>query len=61
MDTFLPTPCPNLTEVIRTQAAIPLLFPIVCVPFFSGFLGLVPCALAFPCSGVHSHQTLGAL
>ena len=44
-----------------TRAAIPLLFPIGRVPFFSGLLGLVPCALAFPRSGVRSHRTLGAL
>ena len=44
-----------------TQTAIPLLFPIGHIPFFSGLLGLVPCALAFSRSGVHSHQTLGAL
>ena len=54
-------PCPNLTEVVHTQAAISLLFPIRHVPFFSGLLGLVPCALAFLRSGVCSHQTLGAL
>ena len=44
-----------------TRTATPLLFPIRRIPFFSGLLSLVPCALAFPCSGVHSHQTLGAL
>ena len=38
-----------------TRTAIPLLFPIRRVPFFSGLLGLVPCALAFPCSGARSH------
>ena len=56
-----PTPCPNPTEVICTQAAIPLLFPVRRVPFFSGLLGLDPCTLAFLRSGVRSHQTLGAL
>ena len=44
-----------------TWTAIPLLFPIGRVPFFSGLLGLVPCASAFLHSGVRSHQTLGAL
>ena len=44
-----------------TRTAIPLLFPIGRVPFFSGLLGLVPCASAFPRSGVRSHRTLGAL
>ena len=44
-----------------TRAAIPLLFLIGRVPFFSGLLGLDPCASAFPHSGVRSHRTLGAL
>ena len=44
-----------------TRTAIPLLFPIGCVPFFSGLLGLDPCASAFPRSGVRSHRTLGVL
>ena len=52
-------PEPNRSRPTRT--AIPLLFPIGRIPFFSGLLGLVPCALAFPHSGVHSHQTLGVL
>ena len=52
-------PEPNRSH--PTQTAIPLLFPIGHVPFFSGLLGLVPCASAFPCSGVRSHRTLGAL
>ena len=55
MSNALPEPdrsCP-------TRTAIPLLFPIGRVPFFSGLLGLVPCASAFPRSGVRSHRTLG--
>ena len=56
-----PTPCPNPTEVARLVTAIPLLFPIGHVPFFSGLLGLDPCTLAFPRSSVRSHRTLGAL
>ena len=44
-----------------TRTAIPLLFPIGHIPFFSGLLGLVPCTSAFPCSSVRSHRTLGAL
>ena len=44
-----------------TWTAVPLLFLIGRVPFFSGLLGLVPCTLAFLRSGVRSHQTLGAL
>ena len=44
-----------------TRTATPLLFPIGRVPFFSGLLGLVPCASAFPHSGVRSHRILGAL
>ena len=38
-----------------TRTAIPLLFPIGRVPFFSGLLSLDPCASAFPRSGVRSH------
>ena len=44
-----------------TWTAIPLLFLIGHVPFFSGLLGLDPCTSAFPRSGVRSHRTLGAL
>ena len=44
-----------------TRTAILLLFPIGHVPFFSGLLGLDPCASAFPRSGVRSHRTLSAL
>ena len=49
-------PCPNPTEVAHTQAAIPLLFLIGHVPFFSGLLSLVPCTLAFLHSSVCSHE-----
>ena len=56
-----PMPCPNPKEVVRTRAAIPLLFPIGHVPFFLGLLGLAPCASAFPRSGVRNHWTLGVL
>ena len=52
-------PEPNRSR--PTRAAIPLLFPIGHVPFFSGLLGLVPCTSAFPCSSVRSHQTLSVL
>ena len=57
MSNALPEPdrsCP-------TRTAIPLLFPIGRVPFFSGLLGLDPCASAFLRSGVRSHRILGAL
>ena len=56
-----PTPCLNPTEVICTWAATPLLVPIGCIPFFLGLFSLAPCASAFLCSGVCSHQTLGVL
>ena len=56
-----PMPHLNPIEVIHTWAATPLLFPIGRIPFFSKLLGLPSCALAFLCSGVHSHWTLSLL